>query len=35
MSLAEVVKELLSRKVPGVDDICPEMLKALQIVGLS
>lgn len=36
MSLAEVVKELLSRKIPGLDDICLEMLKVLiGIVGLT
>ena len=38
MHLAEVsqaVKKLLSGKVPGVDEIHPEMLKALDIVGLS
>ena len=37
ISLAEVaeVKQLFSGKVPGVDGIRPEMLKALDIVGLS
>ncbi len=33
--VAEVVKKLLSGKVPGVDEIHPEMLNALDIVGLS
>ena len=33
--VAEVVKKLLSGKAPGVDEICPEILKALDIVGLS
>ena len=33
--VTEVVKQLFSGKVPGVDEICPEMLKALDIVGLS
>lgn len=33
--VAEVVKKLLSGKSPGVDEIRPEMLKALDIVGLS
>ncbi|XP_054862758.1 golgi transport 1Ba isoform X1 [Amphiprion ocellaris] len=33
--VAEVVKKLLGGKVPGVDEIRPEMLKALDIVGLS
>jgi len=31
----EVVKKLFSGKVPGVDEIRPEMLKALDIVELS
>jgi len=38
ISLAEaamVVKKLLGGKAPGVDEIRPEMLKALDIVGLS
>ncbi len=38
VSLAEVSKvvmKLLSGKAPGVDEIRPEMLKALNIVGLS
>lgn len=33
--VTEVAKKLLSSKVPGVDGICPEILKALNIVGLS
>ncbi len=33
--VSEVVKKLLSGKAPGVDEICLEMLKALDIVGLS
>jgi len=32
---AKVVKKLLGGKAPGVDEIRPEMLKALDIVGLS
>ncbi|TWW71611.1 hypothetical protein D4764_16G0001080 [Takifugu flavidus] len=32
---AEVVKKLLGGKVPGVDEIRPEFLKALDVVGLS
>lgn len=38
ISLAEaagVVKKLPSGKMPGVDEVCHEMLKALNIVGLS
>jgi len=37
ISLAEVaeVVKLFSGKAPGVDKICPELLKALDIVGLS
>ena len=35
ISLARVVKKLLCSKAPGMDEICPEMLKALDIVGLS
>ncbi len=35
ISLTDVVKMLHSGKVPGVDEICPEMLKAQDIVGLS
>ena len=31
----EVVGELLGGKAPGVDEIRPEMLKALDVVGLS
>ena len=33
--VAEVVIQLFSVKAPGVDEIRPEMLKALDIVGLS
>jgi len=33
--VAEVVKKLFSGKAPGVDEIRLEMLKALDIVGLS
>ncbi len=33
--VSEIAKKLLSSKVPGVDAICPEILKALDIVGLS
>ncbi len=33
--VSEVVKKLLSGKAPGVDEIHPEMLKALDIVWLS
>jgi len=33
--VAEVVKKLFRGKAPGVDEIHPEMLKALHIVGLS
>jgi len=33
--VAEVVKKIFSGKAPGVDEIRPEMLKALDIVGLS
>ncbi|TWW68268.1 hypothetical protein D4764_19G0000660 [Takifugu flavidus] len=33
--VAEVVKKLLVDKAPGVDDIRPEFLKALDVVGLS
>lgn len=38
MSLAEVsvvVKKLLGGKPPGLDKIYPEMLKVLDIAGLS
>lgn len=31
----KVVKKLPKRKVPGVDEICPEMLKALNTVVQS
>ncbi|TWW74380.1 hypothetical protein D4764_14G0003820 [Takifugu flavidus] len=33
--VAEVVKKLLSGKAPGVDEIRPEFLNALDVVGLS
>uniref|UniRef100_A0A674MBB2 Reverse transcriptase domain-containing protein n=1 Tax=Takifugu rubripes TaxID=31033 RepID=A0A674MBB2_TAKRU len=33
--VAEVVKKLLGGKDPGVDEIHPEFLKALDVVGLS
>ena len=33
--VAEVVKKLLSGKAPGVDEVRPEFLKALDVVGLS
>ena len=33
--VAEVVKKLLCGKAPGVDEVCPEFLKALDVVGLS
>jgi len=32
---ATIVKKLSDGKAPGVDEIRPEMLKALDIVGLS
>jgi len=35
VEVAEVVKKLFSGKAPGVDEIVPEMLKALDIVGLT
>lgn len=38
LSLAEVsgvVMKLCGRKAPGIDEVCPEMLKALDIWGLS
>uniref|UniRef100_A0AAR2LJT3 Reverse transcriptase domain-containing protein n=1 Tax=Pygocentrus nattereri TaxID=42514 RepID=A0AAR2LJT3_PYGNA len=35
VEITEVVGKLLSGKAPGVDEIRPEMLKALDIVGLS
>lgn len=35
ISLAEVVRMLFGSKAPGVDEIRPEMLKDLDIVGLS
>ncbi|KAI3355677.1 hypothetical protein L3Q82_004275 [Scortum barcoo] len=34
ISMAEVVKKLLSGKAPDVDEICLEMLKVLDTVGL-
>ncbi|TWW52999.1 R2DM Retrovirus-related Pol polyprotein from type II retrotransposable element, partial [Takifugu flavidus] len=33
--VAEVVKKLLGGKAPGMDEIHPEFLKALDVVGLS
>ncbi|KAK3564905.1 hypothetical protein QTP86_030846, partial [Hemibagrus guttatus] len=33
--VTEVVQQLLGGKAPGVDEICPEYLKSLDIVGLS
>ncbi|KAI3360210.1 hypothetical protein L3Q82_014521 [Scortum barcoo] len=33
--VTEVVHKLLSGKAPGVDEICPEYLKSLDVVGLS
>ncbi|XP_036448312.1 uncharacterized protein LOC118823042 [Colossoma macropomum] len=35
VEVSEVVSKLLSGKSPGVDEIHPEMLKALDVVGLS
>ena len=35
VEVAEVVKKLLGGKAPGVDEIRPEFLKALDVVGLS
>jgi len=35
VEVAEVVKKLFSGKAPGADVICTEMMKALDIVGLS
>lgn len=33
--VTKVVKKLLSGRMPGEDEICPEMLKAKDVVGLS
>ena len=33
--VTEVVRKLLSGKAPGVDEVCPEYLKSLDVVGLS
>ncbi|KAK3539613.1 hypothetical protein QTP70_010573 [Hemibagrus guttatus] len=33
--VTEVVQKLLGGKAPGVDEICPEYLKSLDVVGLS
>ena len=33
--VAEVVKKLLGGRAPGVDEVRPEFLKALDVVGLS
>nr|XP_049578940.1 vacuolar protein sorting-associated protein 4A isoform X1 [Syngnathus scovelli]XP_049578941.1 vacuolar protein sorting-associated protein 4A isoform X1 [Syngnathus scovelli]XP_049578942.1 vacuolar protein sorting-associated protein 4A isoform X1 [Syngnathus scovelli]XP_049578943.1 vacuolar protein sorting-associated protein 4A isoform X1 [Syngnathus scovelli]XP_049578944.1 vacuolar protein sorting-associated protein 4A isoform X1 [Syngnathus scovelli]XP_049578945.1 vacuolar protein sorting- len=35
VEVTEVVKKLLGGKAPGVDEIRPEFLKALDVVGLS
>ena len=35
MEVTEVVKQLHSGKAPGVDEIRPEMLKAMGVEGLS
>ncbi|XP_051929449.1 uncharacterized protein LOC127605710 [Hippocampus zosterae] len=35
VKVTDVVKKLLGGKAPGVDEICPEFLKALDVVGLS
>ena len=35
VEVTEVVKHLCSGKAPGIDEIQPEMLKALGIEGLS
>lgn len=32
--VSELVKHLISSKAPGVDEICTEMLKAWDLVGL-
>ena len=33
--VAEVVKKLLGGRAPGVDEVRPEFLKAMDVVGLS
>lgn len=33
--VTEAVKQLCSSSTAGMDDICPEILKALDAVGLS
>ncbi|KAK3540800.1 hypothetical protein QTP86_001980 [Hemibagrus guttatus] len=33
--VTDVVQQLLGGKAPGVDEICPEYLKSLDVVGLS
>jgi len=33
--VAEVVKKLLGGKAPGLDEVRPEFLRALDVVGLS
>ncbi|KAK3526552.1 hypothetical protein QTP70_030692 [Hemibagrus guttatus] len=33
--VTEVVQQLLGGKAPGIDEICPEYLKSLDVVGLS
>ena len=35
ISLGEVTEVLHSGKAPGVDEICPEILKALGVEGLT
>ncbi|XP_008319498.1 carbohydrate sulfotransferase 15-like [Cynoglossus semilaevis] len=33
--VTEVIKKLLGGKAPGVDEICPQYLRSLDVVGLS
>lgn len=33
--VAEVDEKLLNENAPGMDEICPEMLKALDIAGIA
>ena len=33
--VAEVVKKLFGGKAPGVDEVRPEFLRALDVIGLS
>ena len=35
VDVTEVVKNLLAGRAPGVDEIRPELLKTLDVVGLS